>query len=522
MKTIIYQLLPRLFGNRNLTNKPRGTIAENGCGKFDDITTEVIRRIKTLGATHIWLTGIIRHATTTDYSTYGLIPQHQSIVKGKAGSPYAIVDYYDVCPDLANNIEHRFDEFLALVSRIHKEGMKVVIDFVPNHVARQYHSICRPKGIENLTDENFYILEGETFAPKFDIGNYLENPAKATGNDCFNPHPSTNDWYDTIKLNYDNHSTWQRMAEIMHFWASTGIDALRCDMAEMVITDFWRWAIGGLKEKFPHITIIGEVYQPHRYREFLAAGFDLLYDKVGMYDCLRDVVCNRRSTKEITHQWQQTDDIQDSMLYFLENHDEQRIASDFFAGSAEKGLPAVCTALLLRRNPLLIYAGQEMGERGMDTEGFSGSDGRTTIFDYWALRSLNNCFFDRRRLTKSQKTIIDQYQKLLQIAISERAITDGDFFDLMYVNPQLCNKQYAFLRKTGKELLLIVVNFDSNELSSQVVIPQHAFDYLELRQATHRATDLITKKKESINLMPDTPIDIKIDSNSYKILKLKL
>ena len=383
-KIIIYQVLPRLYGNRNLTRKPNGTIEENGCGKLNDFTDKELNNIRQKGITHVWYTGVIRHATKTNYTAYGIPRCHPAVVKGQAGSPYAISDYYDIDPDLAVDINSRMAEFEALVARTHKAGMKVVIDFVPNHVARQYKSLFQPEGVKGLGDDdditqgfspqnNFYYCPGEQFSPYLDLYSgetepYHEEPAKATGNDHFDSRPGRNDWYETIKLNYgvDYYAggigffnpvpdTWSKMLAILEFWASKGVDAFRCDMAEMVPSAFWTWALGKLKAKHPEVKIIGEVYNPSLYRTYIASGFDYLYDKVGMYDTLRSIVCSGQSSTAITGAWQATDDIADQMLYFLENHDEQRVASDYFAGCPFKAVPALAVSLLLRRNPFMLF-----------------------------------------------------------------------------------------------------------------------------------------------------------------------
>lgn len=464
-KIIIYQVFTRLFGNSNTTRKENGTLAENGCGKMSFFDAATLRRIKKLGVTHVWYTGIIRHASKTDYSAYGIPHQHPAVVKGNAGSPYAITDYYDVDPDLADNIDDRMSEFEQLVERSHKAGLKVIIDFVPNHVARQYKSVKKPEGVKDLgeTDDtgmgfsprnNFYYCTDTPFEPYFDLNDetgtpYSEFPAKATGNDHFDSHPGINDWYETVKLNYgidycdaggrSYHfdpipDTWQKMVDIISFWAGKGIDGFRCDMAEMVPTEFWSWAIAKVKSAHPGILFIGEVYNPSLYRSFVACGFDYLYDKVGMYDCLCGVMRGHCRASEITRQWQSVDDIKDNMLYFLENHDELRIASDFLAGDARRGVPAAIVGILMNKNPFMLYAGQEFGERGMDKEGFSGLDGRTTIFDYWTVQSLYHGYVNRRKLTDGEKSLEKKYSMLLNLANKEKAISDGLFFDLMYAN----------------------------------------------------------------------------------------
>lgn len=553
-KIVIYQVFTRLFGNRNLTNKKNGLITENGSGKMADFSDTVLQDIKQLGVSHIWFTGIIRHATKTDYTSFGIPKQHPAVVKGTAGSPYAITDYYDIDPDLAVNVDNRMEEWEALIERTHKNGMQVIMDFVPNHVAREYHSIKRPIGVKDFGEEddtdkhfspnnNFYYCYRQAFDSSsfFSVEGgkpYTEYPAKATGNDRFDHSPSVNDWYETVKLNYgmdycdaggkSEHyvptpNTWNKMVDILLFWASKGIDAFRCDMAEMVPTAFWKYATDCVKAEYPHILFIGEVYNPTLYRSYIHSGFDYLYDKVGMYDCVRDVICGHRSASELTYQWQSLDDIREHMLYFLENHDEQRIASDFFCGDGQKAIPGLIVSSLLQKNPLLIYAGQEFGERGMDNEGFSGMDGRTTIFDYWAVPSIYRGYFDKSQLTLSEQTLYQSYHKVLQIASKERAISDGLFFDLMYINPSSAyfnpSVQYAFLRRYDKELLIVVVNFSYESLDTRLQIPAHAFEYLGFTEQEVEATDLLNDTQMTLKLQKDDYIEVSVPAYSGVVLK---
>ncbi len=542
-KVIIYQVFTRLFGNQNQANKRNGSIEENGCGKMNDFDVATLRRIKESGITHIWFTGVLRHATQTDYSAYGIPTQHPEVVKGKAGSPYAVVDYYDIDPDLAVDVPGRMKEFEALVDRVHQAGMKVIIDFVPNHVAREYKSVCKPEGVKDLGEEddtnmhfstrnNFYYCWGQPLYIS-EVQRYTEVPAKATGNDQFSNRPSSNDWYETVKLNYgidycdaggrSEHfnpipNTWGKMTDILLFWAGKGIDGFRCDMAEMVPAAFWTWATDKVKFQYPDILFIGEVYDPNQYRTYIGAGFDYLYDKVGMYDCIRDVICGRRRATDITAQWQATDDIRDHMLYFLENHDEQRIASDFFAGKAEKGIPGMVVSALLQKNPFMLYAGQEYGERGMDEEGFSGCDGRTTIFDYWSVDTLTRA--EQQKLTEEEKALKAMYDKVLNIARSEKSVAEGESFDLMYVN-QLYQRQYAFLRKADSEVLLVVANFDEESIDMNVTIPSHAFDYLQIKEKNAISTDLLSSKKKRIVLRRDETVSLQLPPLGAVVMKFK-
>ena len=568
MKPIVYQLLPRLFGNKNLTRKPNGSIEENGCGKFNDLDDKTLERIRSLGVTHVWFTGVIRHATQTDYTAFNIPRQHPQVVKGRAGSPYAIADYYDVDPDLAVDVEHRMAEFEALLHRTHANGMKVVIDFVPNHVAREYQSVCKPADESDLgenddsekhfsIENNFYYLWGQPLELPDDVLNretppssknnqetssFQEIPAKATGNDQFSNRPSGNDWYETVKLNYgvdycdaggrSEHfdpipDTWHKMLHILLFWAGKGVDAFRCDMVFMVPVAFWQWAIAQVKKQYPNIKFIGEIYDPPLYRSYVEAGFDWLYDKVGMYDSLRDVVCGRRPASDISACWQSSGDLLDHMLYFLENHDEQRIASVFFASDARKAVPAAIVAALLNRSPFMLYAGQEFGERGMDSEGFSGCDGRTTIFDYWCVDTLRRGYYFPMHLNNDEKRLRSFYRQLLTMVNQEKAVSEGEFFDLMYCNMQSwqfnSNQQYAFLRKADDELLLVVANFSDDAVHCGVLIPQHAFDFLKIaEQNAIVGTDLLTGETLTTSLLADATVEISINAFSGRVLKFRL
>ena len=548
-KIIIYQLLPRLYGNRNTTRKENGSIADNGCGKFNDLTTSVLKSIQQKGVSHIWFTGVIRHATKTDYTAHGIPANHPAIVKGNAGSPYAITDYYDVDPDLAEDVDNRMAEFEALVSRARKARLGVIIDFVPNHVARQYASLCKPKGVKDLgaddnrdhgfnPQNNFYYCPGCSFEPYLDLyagtaEPYHEEPAKATGNDHFDNKPGQNDWYETVKLNYgvDYYAggvgyfnpvpdTWFKMRDILLFWASKGIQGVRCDMAEMVPVDFWRWAIAEVRRQYPDYLFIGEVYNPALYRQYVEAGFTYLYDKVGMYDTLRDITAGGSATR-ITSAWQSTDDIANHMLYFLENHDEQRIASQFFAGDAFKAVPAFVVSTLFRSCPYMHYFAQEYGEKGMDKEGFSGCDGRTTIFDYWSVDTM--CRADEGKLTDDEKALADIYSRIMNFARTDKTVS-GQSYDLMYANPHSASfnpdRQYAFLRRSGRQLLVVVVNFDSLDRNIKLNIPEHAFEYLNLPDGKDiEGEDILTGASVAVRLSSQEPLSIIVPKNGAAILK---
>ena len=545
MKHIIYQIIPRLFANFNETRKYNGTKAENGCGKMADINDKALKSIADLGATHVWYTGIIRHATAELNSP--------AITKGLAGSPYAITDYYDVNPDLAVNEDKRMEEFEQLVARTHAAGLDVLIDFVPNHVAREYHSTHKPKGIEDLGEgdhpewafsplNNFYYLPGQPLTMDIDLKGYQEYPAKVTGNDCFSSHPSNTDWYETVKLNYGVFyqgggekqffpipSTWKKMVDILLFWASKKINGVRVDMAEMVPVEFFQWAIDKVKKKYPEFIFIGECYDPNRYDAYLKAGFDYLYDKVGMYDYLRGVTSKNWPVEGITAQWMQhSGERLNHMLYFLENHDEQRIASGFFCGDGTCAEPAMIVAATLNQCAVMVYMGQELGERGMDMEGFSGIDGRTTIFDYWGIKSIqawaNKGQYDGANLSEEQRDLRLFYQRLLTVARDNKAVQKGLMYDITYAQGEGFNKheQYAFIRHWEDETLLVVINFHDREQHMRVRIPNDAFVYLGIDEIKScQATDLLRGEQWSIPFNTSEAIELTLPAWRGVILKIQ-
>ena len=524
-KIIIYQLMVRLFGNQNSTNKTHGSLEENGVGKFADISDKALAELKDLGVTHLWYTGVLEHATMTDYSGYGIPPDDPDVVKGRAGSPYAIKDYYDVAPDLAVEVPNRMAEFQALVNRTHQHGLKVLIDIVPNHVARTYQSDARPPGVRDFgaDDDNtrafdpkndFYYIPGTPFKLPYGTQaggenyhhplkdyHFPENPAKATGNNVFSAAPSIDDWYETIKLNYgvdyqqqqQTHfqplpPVWIKMRDILAFWAGRQVDGFRCDMAEMVPVEFWNWVIPEIKKIRPGILFIAEAYNPQEYHKYFTTGqFDFLYDKVCLYDGLKPLIRDEPQghVNRITYVWkEECRGFSSRMVRFLENHDEERIASEGFAGNPWYAKPAMVVSATLSSGPVMIYFGQEVGEPGRGVEGFSGEDNRTSIFDYWGVpehqKWMNGGRFDGGRLSEDQKKLRGFYKTLLQAARQNQAIRAGHFYELSHL-PGFSPKQYAYLRYTSRERVLVVANFDRHQaLEASVHLPPEVMAALAL------------------------------------------
>lgn len=564
-KVVVYQMMTRLFGNQVTVNKPYGTLAENGVGKFNDINDQALKSLKELGITHVWYTGVIEHGVLTDYTKYGIPLDDADVVKGRAGSPYAIKDYYDVNPDLAADVPDRMKEFEQLVERTHSNGLKVLIDFVPNHVARAYRSDAKPEGVKDLGEEddravafkpdnNFYYLIGQSFqVPKDYIslgpdntfptkdGKFDETPAKVTGNDQFTASPGVYEWFETVKLNYGVDirngrktyfdpvpGTWIKMKDILVFWASKKVDGFRCDMAEMVPVEFWNWAIPQVKAVNPEIVFIAEIYNPAQYSNYINTGkFDMLYDKVQLYDTLRYLLAGKRSTLDIPVIQKSLEGINSSMLHFLENHDEQRIASPDFTGNPWKAVPAMVVSATIDKGAVMIYFGQEVGEPGAGSEGFGGNDGRTTIFDYWGVpehqKWANGGKFDGGLLSEDQKKLRQFYSSILNLAKTNAAVVEGDYIDITEFNIRSENfgeDVHAFIRASETEKLLIVSNFGSRNRNIKVGIPAETVSKLKLDAAKiYTAVDLLWNEKEIT--IENSVVSIELPPFSAYIFKIR-
>ncbi|MEN7341685.1 MAG: alpha-amylase family glycosyl hydrolase [Pseudomonadota bacterium] len=579
VKPVVYQLFTRLFGNQVTNNVPWGTIEQNGVGKFSDIDTKALRGIRELGVTHIWYTGVPHHAVIRDYTDYGISNDDPDVVKGRAGSPYAVKDYYSVNPDLADDPARRLAEFEALIARTHAEGMKVIIDIVPNHIARGYESLHKPPGISDFganddvsvtyaRDNNFYYVVGESFKvplaqddyrplggadhPMAD-GRFTEEPAKWTGNGARAAQPGHNDWYETVKVNYgvrpdgsfdfddlpasfadrscadinafwesrDVPDSWRKFRHITQYWLGKGVDGFRYDMAEMVPVAFWSYLNCAIKATNQDAFLLAEVYNPALYRDYIDRGrMDYLYDKVGFYDTLRPVMEGKTGTDALAASHAQVLDIESHMLHFLENHDEQRIASDAFAGDARMGMPAMTVSALISRAPTMIYFGQEVGEPGDDDAGF-GDPTRTTIFDYWGVPNhqawMNGGEFDGGALSEGQRALRDFYRRVLALSRNAPAMA-GDYQELHSFNrigkmPQgYGDDLFSFARWNADQQLIVVANFSDTERRFTLELPRPLTEQLSISVGSTTLN----------NLLGDGTATIKTDDKGLTDIEISL
>ena len=565
-KEVVYQVFTRLFGNTNTTNKPWGTIAENGVGKFNDFTDKALTEIKNLGVTYIWYTGVPHHALVNNYTAIGISNDDPEVVKGRAGSPYAVKDYYNVNPDLAGNPAKRLEEFESLIARTHKNGLKLLIDIVPNHIARKYEGKSNPKGVRDFgaddntsveygRDNNFYYIPNQAFQvptsdnykplngeknPLID-GKFTENPAKWTGNGSRLAKPDINDWYETVKINYGirpdgtkdfdelpagydkkdykEHyafwknksvpSSWKKFRDIALYWLAKGVDGFRYDMAEMVPYEFWSYMNSSIKMKNPTAFLLAEVYNPIEYRNYIRLGkMDYLYDKVAFYDKLKEIVQGKSLPDPISEIQNEMADIEHHMFHFLDNHDEQRLASTEFAGTPEKGKPLMVVSSTISTSPTMVYFGQEVGEAGNENGGF-GTRSRTSIFDYVGVpnhqRWMNNGKFDGGQLSDSEKNLRDFYKRLLNFTINSSALM-GKFAEIQTDNRDITENYdpglYSFVRWSADEKLIIISNFSWLTTSAvEMKIPANIIKEWKLKDGSYTILDQLYKKNSSLLLV---------------------
>jgi glycosidase len=556
-KEVVYQVFTRLFGNKNTTNKPWGTIEENGVGKFNDFTETALEKIKDLGVTYVWYTGVPHHALIRDYSAIGISNDDPEVVKGRAGSPYAVKDYYNVNPDLAVNPENRLQEFEALIARTHKAGLKVIIDIVPNHIARKYEGKSNPVGVRDFgadddttveykRDNNFYYIPNTRFEipdtdkplngeknPLID-GKFEESPAKWTGNGSRMAKPDRNDWYETIKVNYgirpdgskdfpelpagfdtksyqehfdfwkgkDVPDSWDKFKDIALYWTAKGVDGFRFDMAEMVPYEFWSYMNSAIKVNNPDAFLLAEVYNPNEYRNYIRLGkMDYLYDKVETYDKLKDIIQGRSLPDGLSDIQNGMADIEHHMLHFLDNHDEQRLASPEFAGTPQKGKPLMVVSTTISTSPTMVYFGQEVGEAGNENAGF-GTHSRTSIFDYIGVpnhqRWMNGGKFDGGQLSQDEKELRDFYKRVLNFSLNSSALM-GKYQEIQTLNRQTTQGYdpgiYAFTRWSDTQKLIVVTNFSWLTTSNfELIIPSDIIQKWNLKDGNYTITDQLYHK----------------------------
>jgi len=494
MRPRIYLLPLRQFSNTNATRKVNGTLAENGVGKFNDLNDRALLGLHELGITHVWLLGVLRQATGTGYPDLGLPADDPDLLKGIAGSPFAVRDAFDVCPDYAEEPARRLEEFQVLIHRMHRHGLKVLIDFVPNHLARSHRSVVRPDLEFGRHDDrsqffspnnHFYHLPGQgpLRLPTLQEGHPVSatcqvlggcdgrfdgesDQARVTGNNGVSPAPALGDWYETVKLNYGHDfsqgrhgprefptadhpdkpipNTWHRMDAVLAHWQALGVDGFRCDMAHWIPMEFWRWALGRARERRPGTTFMAEAYDddPNKLTDgnvleaLVAAGFDAVYDHQA-YQTLKGLFDGPKWANDLDAVLGSVAPLHHSLRY-AENHDEVRIAHPQHWGGLGPRVGLAVSALLfgLGKGPVMIHGGQEVGEPALHPEGFGGGNGRTSLFDYGSMpeliRWVDHHRYDGGQLTESQRELREAYARILR-TLEHPALEQGGFIPL---NPE--------------------------------------------------------------------------------------
>ncbi len=556
MRPVIYQLFVRHFSNTEHNGVQNGTIETNGCGTFNGVTEEALRSLARMGCTHVWLTGVLRHATQTAHP--GVPAQPKSIVKGIAGSPYAVVDYFDVDPDLASDPALRMTEFEALVQRCRLVGLVPLMDFIPNHVSRAYHA--EGEGHEDFgegDDKNvffsaeqgyFYLTancegDGPPLMLPDGVFEGERSFGRVTGNNAATWTPDACDWYETVKLNYGYNfmaglaslrllpdwmspkhkvpKTWRIMDDILAFWQEKGIGGFRCDMAHMVPMAFWKWALSHARVRRSSVFFMAEAYNDHMKTTYedpcaalLEAGFNAVYDSA-CFHLAENVYLGGNWANDFDRLFRSDPKYMSHGVRYIENHDEPRVCSPkAWNGVGHKVMPAVMTLVYASgKGPVLVYNGQEVGERAEGPGGYGGDNGRTSIFDYTCLPRLQpwvEAGFDADALPPDAAKLRDFHCRLLPI-LQHPALERGDFYGLNWANmknPTFGKEPadessghwtYAILRHHGASTALVVGNLspDINFYNLRVSIPQHAFGWSGISTEKVKATSLLKNPGQS-------------------------
>ena len=563
MRTVIYQLFVRHFSNFRRGGIPNGTRAQNGCGTFAGVNDAALEQLAQMGITHLWLTGVLRHATQTAHPGF---PAHPAcVVKGIAGSPYAVVDYFDVDPDLAEKPQQRMEEFRALLERVRRFGMVPVLDFVPNHVSRCYaspgHSELEPgmwdrKDVFFARDNAFYYLDPPPDGDRRVVLPQGEFEAergcgRVTGNNAATWRPSVFDWYETVKLNYGcdyRHGaaeaeslpgvlsdidavprTWRILDHVLAWWQELGAGGFRCDMAHMIPLPFWRWEIARARLRDEAVFFMAEAYDDpmklmpgNPLQDLLNAGFNGVYDAPA-YRALRDLYEGGAWANDLDAFHRPENPLFTGGVRFVENHDEPRLASPLFWGGCGA---SVARAVMVAQyttscGPALFYNGQETLERAEGPGGFGGDNGRTSIFDYTSLPRLQRWTcdgkYDGSELNAGEKEYRAYCADLLRL-LQHPALAAGTFYGLNWSNHATPNygsdgaettsghRLYAFLRHNAqaRRTLLIVCNFSPVQAADTTVhIPRNACEWARKTAPNFLFTDLLNPASPPIPATPE-------------------
>uniref|UniRef100_UPI0027150B76 alpha-amylase family glycosyl hydrolase n=1 Tax=Cecembia rubra TaxID=1485585 RepID=UPI0027150B76 len=293
----------------------------------------------------------------------------------------------------------------------------------------------------------------------------------------------------------------------------------RYDMAEMVPVEFWSYLNSAIKMENASAFLLAEIYNPKEYRNYIHLGkMDYLYDKVELYDTLKNIMQGKGSTDHLVPIQQGLADIGKHMLHFLENHDEQRVASPDFAGKAEMAKPAAVLSATIDRGPMMIYFGQEVGEPGAEYAGF-GKPSRTSIFDYIGVphhqRWMNNGKFDGGQLSAEEKELRDFYKRLLNLTKGSPAL-GGNYLEIHRYNRQNTewynDRVFAYVRWSEEQKFVIITNFDSiHAFGFDLELPADLVKDWELPAGDHRMLEKLYGEKQPILQVSGGKAKVRVD-----------
>jgi len=314
--------------------------------------------------------------------------------KGVLGSYYSVKDYMSINPEFGT-----MDDFKHLVDQVHQQGMKIIIDWVPNH-----SSWDNPLTVSH---PEFYLHDS--------LGGFV----------------SPFDWTDVIRFDYSNPGLRKYMTDAMKWWyTQTGIDGFRCDVAHMVPVDFWNDLRASLDSIRP-VFLVAEADQPFLHEK----AFDVTYDWK-FHHIMNSIASGKMDATMVKKHFAWVDSVYpgDSyLMQFTSNHDENSWNGTEYE---RMGDGALCFAVLAATIPdiPLVYTGQEAG--------------------------LNKRlkFFEKDTINWGNYSLTSFYQKLIGLKKRNNALRNGDGGRPVFLSTGRDSAVVAFVRKGDDDKILVLCN----------------------------------------------------------------
>lgn len=370
-------------------------------GTFKGVEKE-LPRLKQMGIELLWLMPI---------NPIG-IKNH----KGKLGSYYSVRDYRAINPEFGN-----MDDFKHLVDAVHQLGMKIIIDWVPNHTSWD--------NVLTKTHPDYYMRDS--------LGHFV----------------SAFDWTDVIRLDYRNPALRRYMIETMAWWyKDTGIDGFRCDVAHMIPVDFWNECRAALDSIRP-IFMLAEADQPFLHKKAFDASYDWKF-----FHIMNEIAKGKMNAREVENHfnWVDTTYPGDSyLMQFTSNHDENSWNGTEYErmGDGAKTFAVLCGTL---PDMLLIYNGQE------------------SAFN----RRLQ--FFEKDSISWGTYELTGFYKTLISLKKENKALWNGNGGRPEWLAHSNDTTVVAYLRQKEGDKIVVIANLSPRDVETKLLDKQAQDSYINV------------------------------------------